>query len=100
VKSERDEGLEPPRLVLELSKAQQVVGPVLESLDVAVEHGRIRSHAEAVSDAMHFEVLIGGRLVVRNAGPHFWVKDLGAAPGKAIEPAARKRARTCKCVMP
>ena len=37
-----DKGLESPRFVLQLAEGEEVVGPLLGGLDVAVEHGAVR----------------------------------------------------------
>ena len=76
----------PSGLVLQRAQAEQVVDAVLERLDVPVEHRRVRPHPEAVRDAVHLEVLVGRRLVVRDARAHLGVEDLGAAAGQAVEP--------------
>ena len=76
----------PLRLVLQRAQAQHVIDAMLERLDVPVEHRRVRAHAHAVRDAVHLEVLVGGRLVVRDARAHVRVEDLGAAAGQAVEP--------------
>ena len=83
----------PSRLVLQRAQAQQVIDAVLERLDVAVEHRRVGAHARRVRDAVHLEVLVGGRLVVRDARAHLGVEDLGAAAGQAVEARARAGAR-------
>ena len=47
LEGERDEGHEAARLVLQLAQPQQVVDAVLDRLDVAVEHRRVRRDARA-----------------------------------------------------
>ena len=83
----------PLGLVLQRAQAEQVIDAVLEGLDVPVEHRRVRAHAERVRHAVHLEVLVGRRLVVRDARAHLGVEDLGAAAGQAVEPRARGGAR-------
>ena len=94
VEGEGDERLKPAALVLLFAEAQHVVDAMLEGLDVPVEHGGVGLHPEAVRDVVHLEVLLGGRLVVRDARAHVGVEDLGAAAGQASRGRPRASARS------
>src|SRR5512144_1503751 len=79
VEGERDEDLEPARLVLQLAEAPHVLDPLVEPLDVAVEHRRVRLDPEAVGGPVDLEPLLRGRLVVADLPAHARREDLRAA---------------------
>jgi hypothetical protein len=67
------------------SQPEQVVHPVLEGLDVPVEHRRVGADPQRVRDAVHLQVLVGRRLVVRDARANLGVEDLGSPTGQTVE---------------
>ena len=82
---QRDEGLEPAGLVLELAEPDQVVDPMLGAVDVAVEHGGVGVQAEPVGRAVDVEPALGRGLGAADLLADFGMEDLGAAAGQAAE---------------
>jgi hypothetical protein len=78
VERERDEGLEAARLVLQRPHAQHVVDALLAGLDVAVEHGHVRAHAEAMGRAVDGQPAIRAALVRADLPPHAGREHFGA----------------------
>ena len=62
-----------------------MIDALFDRLDVAVEHGDVGAHAEAVRGAMNLQVAIGAALVVADLAPHALGEDLRAAAGQRIE---------------
>ena len=58
VEGQRDVGEEPPRLVLHLTQARQVVDLLFDVFHVAVEHGRVRRQAAAVGGGGDLEPVL------------------------------------------
>ena len=85
VKRQRDERLEPARLVLQLAQPDEVIDAMLGPFDVAVEHRRIGAQSEFVRLAVDAEPRIGVGLVLANLVADIGVKDLRPAAGQAAE---------------
>ena len=93
MKRQRDERLEPARLVLQRPRAQHVVHALLGGLDVAVEHRHVRPHAEPVGDAVDVQVAVGPALVVADFPADALGENLGAAAGQRVEPGRHQLAQ-------
>ena len=83
---QRNERLEPARVVLQRARAQHVIDALFPGLDVPVQHCHIRAHAEAVRKLVDLEVSIGPALVVANLPAHTLGEYFGAAARQRIEP--------------
>src|SRR2546425_6393696 len=84
---QRDERQEPARRVLLGSEPQQVIDPLRQRLDMAVEHRRVRPDAERMGDAVDLApaVAVGLARVAEELG-HPRREDLGAAARHRLEP--------------
>ena len=83
---QRDEADEAVRFILQAAQLAQVIHPVGERLDMAVEHGAGAAPAQAMPGAMDVEVFFGGFLAPGDGRADFLAKDLRAAAGEGIEP--------------
>ncbi len=84
VERERDEAEEARGLVLQLADAHEVVHPVLDGLDAAVEHRDVRLHAVRVAEAGDLEPALAGDLVAADDVANPFFEDLGAAAGARV----------------
>ena len=64
----------------------QVIHPVGERFDMAVEHGAGAAAAQAMPGAVDVEVFFGRLLAPGDGGADFLAEDLRAAAGEGIEP--------------
>src|SRR5436190_1166648 len=85
MKSQRNEGLEPPGLVLQLAQADQVVDAMPRLFDVAVKHRRIRLESQLVGFAVDAEPGFGVGLVLANLVADVGVEYFRAAAGQAAQ---------------
>ncbi len=83
---ERDERLQAAGLVLERARAEHVIHPLLDRLDVPVEHRDVGAHPEAVREPVDREVAVGAALVVADLLPHALSEHFRAAARQRIEP--------------
>src|SRR5271157_4908663 len=81
-----DERLEPPRLVLKLTQADQVIDPVQGLVDMAVEHGRVRMQPQPVGRAVDVEPLLGRGLGAADLLANLGMEDLGSATRQTAQP--------------
>ena len=83
---QRDKADEPVRLILQGAQLAQVVHPVGQRFDMAVEHGAGAAAAQAMPGAVDVEVFLGGFLAPGDGGADFLAEDFRAAAGEGIEP--------------
>ena len=83
---ERDERLHATGFVLQRTRPQHVIDPLFVGLDVAVEHGDVRTHPEAVRQPVDRQVAVGVRLVVADLAADPLGEDLRPAPRQRVEP--------------
>ena len=86
MEGQRDERLEPARLVLKLAQADQVVDPVQGLVDMAVEHGRVRVQPQPVGRAVDVEPLLGRGLGAADLLANLGMEDLGSAARQTAQP--------------
>src|SRR5256885_1184854 len=82
---ERNESLKAAGFVMQFAETDQVVDTVVGLLDVAVEHGAVRTEAEFVGRAMDFEPAAGVGLVFADLIADFGMEDFRAAARQAAE---------------
>ena len=90
---ETDEREKPARLILQIAQREQMIHALLERLDMAVEHRRVRADAELVRRPLHGEPLRRRRLVRTETAPHAVGEDLRAAARNGLEPRLIAQAR-------
>src|SRR3954464_2220517 len=84
MKRKRDECLKAAGLVLESTQLHQVVNAVFVILNMAIEHGRVRTQPKLVRDASSIEPLLAVKLVVADDAAHPVGKYFRAAAGERI----------------
>ena len=80
---QRNEAIEPAGLILEISQSKQMIDPLFQRLNVAVQHRCIRMHAHPVYSAGNFQPSRARDFVTCNQGPGSLSKNFGAAPRTA-----------------
>ena len=86
VERQGDERLEPAGLVLQGPRPQHVVDALVGGLDVPVEHGHVRAHAEPVRGPVDVQVAVGAAFVVANLAADALREHLGPSARQRVEP--------------
>src|SRR5215831_17737410 len=79
VEGQRNETIEPARLILQLPQPHKMIDAFLERFDVTIQHGRIRSDAHLVNSPRDLEPPCSGYLVTGNQRSRPLREDLGAS---------------------
>ena len=82
---EWDEAGESMRLVLQLAEQAQMLHPLLERLNMTVEHGARAAAPHLVPDAMHIEPFFGALFPPADFIAHFRIENLRAAAGESAQ---------------
>ena len=86
VKSQWNERDEAVSLVLQSTQLYQVIGAVFLVLQMSVQHGAIRVHAQFMSNPRRFQPLITSQLVIADNAPHALRKNFRATTRHRIHP--------------
>ena len=83
--SEWDVRKESVGLVLQIAQHRQVLYTILNGLDVPIEHGAVRTNAEAVCSAMDIDPVLTSEFLVGDRHAHTFAEHLGATAGKCVK---------------
>src|SRR5439155_18594335 len=86
VKRERDETIEPTRLVLQFAQPDKMVHTLFQRLDVAVKHRRVRSDSLLMNGPRNIEPAIARNLMPGNQRSGALGKNLRTSAGAAPHP--------------
>jgi hypothetical protein len=80
---QRDKTIEPAGLVLEFPQAHEMIDAFLKRLDMAVEHGGVRTNTHVVYRAGDFQPSGSGNLMPGNQRPGALGENFRATTGTA-----------------
>src|SRR5262245_1137036 len=90
---EGNERLKSAGFVLQFAGAKHVVDPFFSRLDVAVQHGHVRSKPQAMGGPVDVEVALRSTLVVRDFASDAIREDLRAPARQRVEPRVHQLAK-------
>src|SRR5687767_8063964 len=85
IERQRNEALETTRFLLLFSQSNQVIHPILDRLDVAIEHCCVRLQTEAVDFSRQLQPAFRVALVRADHRASWLAKYLSATAGTGVE---------------